>query len=235
MEEKYLEKTKMLNFDAPAIRSLLREKNWQSLEDFQKIKAIYEYVQNDIKFGFNSSDNLTAEQVLVDGIGQCNTKGTLLMCLLRACGIACRLHGFDVQKDFQCGATTGLISLLAPNLIVHTWVEVYYQGVWYALEGVITDKNYLRGIQRKYHNHKGVFMKYGIATKDLQHPEIEWNANDTYIQKEAIVHDYGVFISPDEFFQEHQQRLNFIKKFLYSRIAVKIMTRNLEKIRRKYA
>ena len=40
-------------------------------------------MRNDILFGYNSSDLLTAEEVLKDGYGQCNTKATLLMALFR--------------------------------------------------------------------------------------------------------------------------------------------------------
>ena len=38
------------------------------------------------------------QKVLADGYGQCNTKGTLFMALLRACNIPCRVHGFTIDK-----------------------------------------------------------------------------------------------------------------------------------------
>ncbi|MGO1033510.1 TetR/AcrR family transcriptional regulator, partial [Clostridioides difficile] len=40
------------------------------LDDFHKIKSIYEFVQNDILFGYNASDMLSATHVLNDGMGQ---------------------------------------------------------------------------------------------------------------------------------------------------------------------
>lgn len=43
----------------------------------------------------------SAEQLLIDGYGQCNTKATLLMALLRDVNIPCLIHGFEVSKDFQ--------------------------------------------------------------------------------------------------------------------------------------
>lgn len=78
----------------------------------------------------------SAAEVLKDGIGQCNTKSTLLMALLRAVNIPCRLHASKVTKDFQKGATSGIIAKLAPHYILHTWVEVYYGTTWVSLEGL---------------------------------------------------------------------------------------------------
>mgnify|MGYP002241704325 CR=1 FL=1 len=46
----------------------------------------------------NVDDSIPASKVLKDGYGQCNTKGTLFMALLRACGVPCRIHGFTIDK-----------------------------------------------------------------------------------------------------------------------------------------
>lgn len=148
MEKQYLEKTQMLNFDVESIQTLIKNRKWIELNEYNKIGAIYDFVRNEIMFGYNSSDLLTAEEVLKDGYGQCNTKATLLMALLRSVGIPCRLHGSEVSKYFQRGATSWLISVLAPERIVHTWVEVLYMGNWIALEGVITDESWLLMIYR---------------------------------------------------------------------------------------
>lgn len=231
MNKEYLEETEMLNYNAPQIKVLVAKNKWSELDNFHKIKSIYEFVQNDILFGYNSSDTLNAVQVLYDGIGQCNTKATLLMALLRAVNIPCRLHAFNVTKDFQRGATSKLISILAPKYILHTWVEVFYQDRWLALEGVITDKKYLNAVQRHFSNQDGLFKRYAIATTNLKNPSIDWNGNDTFIQKEAIVYDYGIFSSPDIFFQTHTQQMSKIKNYMYSHLGRKIMTRNVSKIR----
>lgn len=54
-----------------------------------------------------------------DGIGQCNTKSTLLMPLLRAVGSPCRSQGFTIDKRLQKGAITGLAYWLPPQRIDH--------------------------------------------------------------------------------------------------------------------
>lgn len=157
--EEYLKETKMLNFNSDKIRDLVIKKGWLEQDEFYKIKNIYEFVQNDILFGYNSTDMLSAVEVLQDGFGQCNTKAILLMALLRSVHIPCRLHAFNVSKDFQKGVLPPIIYLLAPKYILHTWVEVFFNDKWIALEGVITDNDYLYAVQQKYTEYKGVFKK----------------------------------------------------------------------------
>lgn len=229
--EEYLKETKMLNFNSAKISDLIREKGWLELDEFHKIKNIYEFVQNDILFGYNSTDILSAVEVLQDGFGQCNTKATLLMALLRSVNVPCRLHAFSVSKDFQKGALPQIIYLLAPKYILHTWVEVFFNDKWIALEGVIIDKDYLYTVQQKYTEYKGIFKKFAIATKDLETVNIDWTGNDVFIQKEAVVDDYGIFSSPDILFSKHTQNMSKIKLYLYSHIGTKMMTKRVFKIR----
>lgn len=229
--EEYLKETKMLNFNSAKISDLVRKKGWLELDEFHKIKNIYEFVQNDILFGYNSTDILSAVEVLQDGFGQCNTKATLLMALLRSVNIPCRLHAFNVSKDFQKGALPQIIYLLAPKYILHTWVEVFFNDKWIALEGVIIDKNYLYTVQQKYTEYKGIFKKFAIATKDVETVNIDWTGNDVFIQKEAVVDDYGIFSSPDILFSKHTQNMSKIKLYLYSHIGTKMMTKRVFKIR----
>lgn len=232
--KQYLNETKFLNYKHPKIIQLVEQRKWNTMNDFHKIKSIYEFVQNEVLFGYNNNDTLTSTEVLNDGYGQCNTKAILLMSLLRAVEIPCRLHALEVTKEFQRGATTLFIAALAPKQIVHTWVEVYYQDNWYALEGVILDKTYLHAIQLKYPHIKNEFKGYAIATKSLSNPQIDWNVNDTFIQKEAVVYDYGIYNSPDEFFALHMQHMSKLKLFLYSHLGRKIMNRNVNKIRNSF-
>src|SRR5690606_19872037 len=114
------------------------------------IKSIYNFVRDEILFGYNQGDTISASQVLKDGYGQCNTKANLFMALLRAVGIPNRIHGFTINKALQKGAITGLWYLLSPKNILHSWVEVYHNGAWYNLEGLILDKTYLTALQKKF-------------------------------------------------------------------------------------
>ena len=222
----------MLNYDAQELVDLIAAQKWNDLDEYGKIGAIYDYVQNKIVLGYNKYDDLTATQVLKDGYGQCNTKATLLMALLRAVGIPCRLHGSKVTKVFQRSLMPKVMAKLAPLYIVHTWAEVLYNGEWLCLEGVITDKAYIAGLQKLHPDHVGKFFDYAVAVEDFADLHIDWKGENTTVQQQALVEDLGVFDTPDEFYAMYKQEYRGLKKFGYEHIGRKIMTKKVAKIRR---
>lgn len=228
---KYLQQTKMLNYSDPKIQQLIQERKWNSLDDFKRLKAIYNFVRDEILFGYNTDDAIPASRVLADGYGQCNTKGTLFMALLRACNIPCRVHGFTIDKKLQKGAMTGIVYKNAPQNVFHSWVEVYFEDKWYELEAFILDKKYLGKLQEQKQDCTGAFCGYGVAVKDFRHPVIDFDRNNTYIQSEGINQDFGVYDSPDELLKEHHQEMSAIKAFAYRNIGRHLMNRNVRKIR----
>lgn len=228
---RYTAPTPLLDYRHPHIQSLLAARGWDGLAPFERIGAAYRFVRDEVAFGYNAADDLPASQVLADGMGQCNTKGTLLMALLRALGIPCRFHGFTIAKPLQHGAITGLAYWLAPPSIIHSWVEVWWDGRWVNLEGFILDQAYLQALQRRFAHHSGPFCGFGAATPDLQRPGVDWCGTDTYIQKDGINHDYGVFDAPDDFYAAHGTNLSGFKRWLYRHVVRHGMNRNVAAIR----
>lgn len=229
--EKYLNETIILDYSSKSIQDLIKKREWSNFDINEKVKSIYNFVRDEIKMGFSVSDNLPASKILKEGYGQCNTKSTLLMALLRAVNIPTRIHGFTVDKKLFKGVLNGIWYTLTPNNILHAWVEVYVNDKWYNLEGVILDKAYLTKLQRKNTDCKATFCGYGAYTDNFQNPQIEWNLNNTYIQKKGINQDFGMFNSPDEFYTKYKQKLNFIKRFIFENIVRKKMNNNIERIR----
>tara|TARA_B100001245_G_C22861525_1_gene414245 strand:- start:419 stop:1153 length:735 start_codon:yes stop_codon:yes gene_type:complete len=228
----YLRSSTILDFEHPSIQKLIQHKGWKQLTDSQKIGSIYNFVRDDIRFGYNLSDNISASQVLADGYGQCNTKANLFMALLRAVDIPNRMHGFTIHKALQKGAITGIWYWLSPKNILHSWVEVYLDGTWYNLEGLILDQPYLKALQSKFANCKTTFCGYGAYTEAFQNPPINWNNNDTYIQEKGINQDFGLFDTPDEFYVLHQQELSPIKKWVFENHVCHQMNKNVDSIRK---
>ncbi len=227
----YLKETKILDYSHESIQNLIKDRQWNQLDTISRVKSIYNFVRDEIKFGYNISDDIAASAILKDGYGQCNTKATLLMSLLRASQIPNRIHGFTIDKALQKGAITGMWYKLSPNNILHSWVEILLNGQWYFLEGVILDKPYLTKLQEKYKDCKTTFCGYGAYTDSFEKPPIDWNLNNTYIQDKGINQDFGLFDSPDEFYAKHTQKLNAFKRFIFQRIVRHIMNRNVQKIR----
>ncbi len=155
--------------------------------------------------------------MLSDGYGQCNTKGTLLMALLRGVGIRCRLHGFTIHKGLQRGVVPELVYPLAPQEILHSWVEIEFQGAWINLEGFILDDAFLDVLQTSFSDTESL-CGYGAGTDCLGAPPVAWNGEDTYIQKTAIVQDFGVYDTPDAFYLSHEQSFGWLRGALYRHI-----------------
>lgn len=231
ISQNYLQPTKMLDFNSASIKKLVEKRGWKNLTQFEQIKSIYNFVRDEILFGYNIDDDIPASKVLKDGYGQCNTKGTLFMALLRSCGIPCRVHGFTIDKKLQKGAMTGFVYKNAPKNVFHSWVEVYFEDTWYELEAFILDKKYLEKLQHINSGCTGSFCGFGCAVKDFKNPVIDFYKNNTYIQSEGINNDFGVYDSPDELLKEHHQELGVFKKLAFRYLGRHLMNRNVKKIR----
>jgi|GEM_PF-31167 hypothetical protein len=231
--DNYLASTKLLDFENKHIQKLIKKRGWKELLEFERIKAIYNFVRDEILFGYNVDDDLPASKILRQGFGQCNTKGILFMALLRGCGIPCRIHGFTIDKKLQKGAMKGFVYKNAPKNIFHSWVEVQLDDNWYELEAFILDQEYLKKLQERNKDCEGPFCGYGVAVKDFQHPVIDFDRNNTYIQSEGITQDFGTYDSPDELLKEHGQEIKGAKKFLFRHLGRHLMNHNIKKIRKK--
>ena len=72
--EQYLRAPPMLNYSATNIQRLINDRLWKKVDEYNRIKQIYNFVRDEILFGYNVDYNITASKVLADGYGQCNTK-----------------------------------------------------------------------------------------------------------------------------------------------------------------
>ena len=98
-----LSATPLLDSEHPSLQNLVVTREWSALDEAERARAAYEFVRNEIPFGYNRDDAIKASEVLANGYGQCNTKSTLLMALLRALKVPCRLRGFTIDKSLQRG------------------------------------------------------------------------------------------------------------------------------------
>lgn len=137
----------MLNYSARNIQQLLAERDWNTLNEFERLKSIYNFVRDEILFGYNVDDSIPASKILSDGYGQCNTKGTLFMALLRACNILPDSWIYNRQEASK-GHNDRYCLQKCPKNIFHSWIEVYFENIWYELEAFILDSAYLNNLQK---------------------------------------------------------------------------------------
>ncbi len=229
----YLKETLLLDYKHPKIQKLINERKWAEKDELERIRQIYNFVKDEILFGYNEKDEFKASEILAQGYGQCNTKSTLLMALLRAVGIPTRVHGFLVDKTMQKGALVGLTYLLAPAKVSHTWAEVYYNDNWIVLEGVIPDNDYYNAVEDILQKRNDGYYGYAIAIKEKCSENFCFTGKDTYSQSLAITDDVGIYDSPEAFYEKYKNAPTPIKRFLYGKIFSRRLNKHLQKIRNK--
>lgn len=74
MTRKFLSPTDLLDYDAATIQRLIEARGRHGLSPADRIGAAYDFVRNDVLFGYNADDALPASRVLADGYGQCTPK-----------------------------------------------------------------------------------------------------------------------------------------------------------------
>ena len=107
----------------------------------------------------------------------------------------------------------------------------YFEDKWYELEAFVLDQAYLSKLQKRFENCTGSFCGYGAAVTDFQHPIIDFDRNNTYIQSKGITQDFGVYDCPDELLKNHHQEVSGIKAFAYRHLGRHLMNCNVKKVR----
>lgn len=136
---------------------------------------------------------------------------------------------YHPQKPPARGGAASCFSY-CPESILHSWVEIEFEGQWINLEGFILDKAYLAKLQASFANTNHL-SGYGVGTRNLQAPHVFWNGKSTYIQNTAINRDFGLFDSPDAFYAKNRQDFSPLKGWLYRHFIRHWMNARVQKIR----
>ena len=121
----WLGSTRLLDLDDPKLRIQAMSLTQLSDTDTQKVVAIHEFIKA-MPFGCVAGfDHVPAAAVLRAGYGDCHTKGTLFVALLRRVGLPARLRFVTLSSAFLYGIITP-----PHNTIIHAIGEVYLDGRW---------------------------------------------------------------------------------------------------------
>ncbi|MDT4763333.1 transglutaminase-like domain-containing protein [Sphaerochaeta sp. PS] len=228
----YLEQTQLLDYSHPTITKLIAGHGWTTCKSqTELIDQIYTFVRDEIPYGYSESFTVNASQVLLDGYGNCLSKSTLLMALLRAVGIPCRFHASTISKVIYRGLLLPLSYRIARDQHYHAWVEVLFNNRWLELEGHIIDKPYLQKLQQRFPDYMGSFYGYGIAVLNFKNPDNRWQENHTYVQHKAVETDLGTFHTPDSFFSQFPKAGSYTKSFRYKTIIKRRLNHSITAMR----
>jgi len=227
----YLESTPLLDFDSASIIALFEERKWREQPLSARIEAIYTMVRDEVAYGYTQHFEIPASEVLALGMGNCLTKTTLLMALLRHAGVPCRLEAAMVGRVLHRGLLKGVILHLSPSTLFHSWVRIYYHKKWIVLGGHIVDQPYVKKLQARYPDYMGSFYGYGIATLNFRNPPIVWDGEETAIQAKAIREELGIYSSPDSFFSAHPEAERRTRTLAYRLVLRPCLNRSIRRLR----
>jgi transglutaminase-like putative cysteine protease len=224
----WLMPTRYIDCDHHAIKTLSLKLSEGLNSDQQKSIRIFQYVRDEIYFGFTSAFYAQkASDVLQSKIGYCNTKATLLIALLRAAGIPARQIFVSIDSNILDGIVDTGTSALD-----HSYTEVFLEGNWLATDAYVVDTRLAKSAKARLRRERKSFG-YGMHVNGTS----DWNAAlpsfSQYIDDARVSPRFGQFTDVDDFYQRALKpwnKLGPIARVFSNSIFAKA-NRNIESIR----
>lgn len=193
----WLSSTRLVDLNDPKLRILAMSLTQLADTDTQKVMAIHGFIKT-MPFGCAASfEHMSAGDVLRSGQGDCHTKGTLFVALMRCAGLPARLRFVTMPSDFL----HGIISLPKIN-VVHAIGEVYVGERWVRTDTYVAD-DVLEAEAARLLTREGRHVGYGIHLNGAR----QWDAfHDTFGQSAVSdpaslpLQDWGVAHDPEQFY-----------------------------------
>lgn len=127
--------TDLVNFREPVIRDQVRRLTQGLGSPSAKSRAVHDFVRDRIAYGFTDRfHDVSATQVLEEGIGFSITKSTLLVAMLRALSIPSRLH----FASMPAALWRGTLRFDRPA-VDHAFAEVWSENRWIVIDSHVVD------------------------------------------------------------------------------------------------
>jgi transglutaminase-like putative cysteine protease len=193
---KWLGNTPLLELEHPKIRVLATRLTQLKSTPRLKALALFSYIRT-LPFGAAAdSTGTSAMAVLKAGKGDCHTKGTLMVALLRAAHVPARMRFVTMKPDFL----HGIIDTGGP--IEHAYTEVLLDGGWQSLDSYVVDVK-LAVAAKSQLQREGRKLGYGMHVDG----HVTWDGmSDSFGQftqndpGSMPLHDWGVYDDPYQFY-----------------------------------
>ena len=196
-DSRWLINTPLLELDHPKIRLL--SKRLAQLKSSQREQALacFSYLRS-LPFGcIADSTGTSSLAVLRHGKGDCHSKSTLLIALLRALGIPSRMRFVTMRPDFL----HGLIDTGGQPL-EHAYVEVLLDEVWHAVDTHVVDVRLAVAAKSRLAR-EGRKLGWGMHIDG----KISWDGRSSAFGQFTMadpasmpLHDWGAFDDPYQFY-----------------------------------
>jgi hypothetical protein len=188
----YLRPTIYCDSDNPEIRetALTLIKDTQTPKD--AALKIFLFVRDEMLFGLN--EHTKASQTLRRKTGQCVTKSTLQIALLRAAEIPARYHRVDVHKNCLKGLISPMVfNQFADSIEDHPWCDCYLSGRWISCETLFDRTLYESAVRQ------GIVDRNQITT-------IDWDGERDLLTLSAwILKDKGACPHMDDLIERNRR------------------------------
>ena len=195
--ERWLSNTPLLNTHHPKIRLMAIRLTQLRLGERDKAVACFEHVQR-LPFGcLGDGTGESSLAVLKSARGDCHTKSTLLIALLRSLDIPARLRFVTLKPDFLWG-----ILDLGDQPVEHCCAEVWLEGSWVGVDSHVVDLPLAKAAMQRL-TEQGRALGYGMHAQG----QTEWDGRtpsfgqfNTQDAGSLPIKDWGVYDDPYQFY-----------------------------------
>ena len=222
--------TRLLDLDNSKLRLQALRITQLAAGDIQKAIGIHDFIKS-LPFGCPTTGGHTsAAQVLKSRRGDCHSKGTLFVALLRATGIPARLRFVSLSGAFLRG-----ILDMKENSITHAIGEVYLNGQWAQTDSYVADVE-LETLALAKLDSEGQLLGYGIHVRGDRYWNGLKNAHGQYASDDPSslpLIDFGVHHDPELFYATQPRLLDqnsWLTRAKWS-IAARLINRRTQQLR----
>ena len=195
--------TQLLDLDDPKLRIQAIRITQLASSATQKAVLIHDFVKS-LPFGCVAAfDHVPAAAVLRAGRGDCHTKGTLFVALLRAAEVPARLRFVSLSSNFLAG-----IIDIPQESITHAVGEVYLSGQWVQTDTYVTDEQFEMRALRMLKD-QGLRVGLGIHVNADRNWNGQKSSHAQYSDKDPSslpLKDLGVAHDPKYFYSEQSNQ-----------------------------
>jgi transglutaminase-like putative cysteine protease len=232
--QRWLGNTPLLQHDHPKIRLTAKKLTQLKSTPREQAMVCFQFVRA-MPFGcIADSAGTSAAAVLQAGRGDCHTKSTLMLALLRSLQIPARMRFVTMKPDFLHG-----IADLGGDPIEHAYTEVLLDGQWLALDSYVVDPR-LAVAARTRLKLEGRKLGYGMHREGTIHWDGRSNAFSQFTVEDADsmpLHDWGAFDDPYQFYSSVayvRQRLSLAGRLKWM-VGARVVNRRVAALRTQYA
>jgi transglutaminase-like putative cysteine protease len=226
----WLGATRLLDLEDPKLRIRVLRVTQLASSELQKAVFIHDYVKS-LPFGCVAGfSHMPAPVVLRAGRGDCHTKGTLFVAMLRLVGISSRLRFVTLSSAFL----DGIISV-PHGTVTHAVAEAYLGGQWLQTDTYVADTA-LESSALNLLSRKGMVLGYGVHSRGNRFWSGFSPSHAQYSDKDPSslpMHDWGVAHDPEHFYADkanRELRLGWLTRMKWM-LAAAVVNRRVEQVR----